>query len=1214
MIDFDEKKPEEFDGLQIKIAGPEEILSWSHGEITKPETINYRTQRAEKDGLFCERIFGPEKDWECYCGKYRKIRYKGIVCDRCGVEVTRSIVRRERMGHIKLAVPVSHIWFLRGVPSRIGLILDVSVQKLEKVVYFAAYIITKVDEKAKEKAFNDIEREYKSKLKTTQGREAKKELKMARDKAKDELSKIKKLEIISELTFRFLSQKYSEVFTAGIGAEALRDICRDIDLEKLAKEIEEQLLHVESIQKRKIMQRLRLIRGFQKVGIKPDWMFLVNLPVMPADLRPMVELDGGRYATSDVNDLYRRVINRNNRLRRLLELNAPEVICRNEKRMLQEAIDALIDNSARRGQKAVMAATGQKRQLKSLADQLKGKQGRFRQNLLGKRVDYSGRSVIVVGPELKLHQCGIPKTMALELFKPFIINRLIEREIVFNIRGARRLIEEGVEEVWAILEEVTERYHVLLNRAPTLHRLGVQAFKPTLIEGLAIQLHPMVCKAFNADFDGDQMAVHLPLSETAQRESREIMLSAVNLFKPATGDPIIAPSLDITLGCYFMTKIVTGLRGEGKIFCSPEEAILAYQLDAIDLKAAIKVKIPALGGSASGGDILDTCVGRVIFNTVIPKELGFINKDMSQKELKGISEEIIHLFGPERAPEILDKIKALGFRYATKSGISWGMDDISVPKEKNKIVEDAMKEVEQIRKQYDEGLLTRTERRSKVIEIWSKVKSQISALVPKSLDPNGSIFTIFNSGARGSWGQAVQMGGMKGLVVNPASETLELPVISCFKEGFNVLEYFISTHGGRKGLADTALKTASAGYLTRRLVDVAQDVIVKHDDCGDKEGIIIYKRDLEDLGISFASQLSGRVILEEVSVKGKVIAKKHELLTKKKAQEIEMAGVDKLRVRSVISCKSRFGVCQQCYGYDLGRNKLVEKGEAVGIVTAQAIGEPGTQLTLRTFHTGGVAGGADITQGLPRVEELFEARIPKGKASLSELNGKVIEIKDVKGSKIISIEGWQELKGKKRKKVSKEYIAPPQTGIWVQKDDEVKQGQQLWEGSVDLKELFKLAGQEALERYIIKEIQGIYSTQGEGLNNKHIEVIIHQMLSRVRVKDSGETNLLAGAVVEKDIFFDANDKAKKTGKKPATAVQILMGITKVALSTESFLSSASFQETVRVLIKAASEGRIDHLRGLKENVILGKLIPAGTGYREMMEIQKIEEELEKKRQ
>jgi len=1202
-MDFEEKKPEEFNGLQLKIAGPEEILSWSHGEITKPETINYRTQRAEKDGLFCEKIFGPEKDWECYCGKYRKIRYKGVVCDRCGVEVTRSIVRRERMGHIKLAVPISHIWFLRGVPSRIGLILDISVQKLEKVVYFVAYIITKVDEKAKEKAFNDIEKEFKAKLKTIKDKEAKKELKLARDKAKEELSKIKKLEIISELTFRYLSQRYSDVFSAGIGAEALRDICKELDLEKIVSELEEQLKKAESIQKRKILQRLRLIKGFQRVGIRPEWMFLTILPVMPADLRPMVQLDGGRYATSDVNDLYRRVINRNNRLKRLLELNAPEVICRNEKRMLQEAIDALIDNSARRGQKAVMAATGQKRQLKSLADQLKGKQGRFRQNLLGKRVDYSGRSVIVVGPELKLHQCGIPKTMALELFKPFIINKLIEREIVFNIRGARRLIEEGVEEVWAILEEVTERYYVLLNRAPTLHRLGVQAFKPILVEGLAIQLHPMICKAFNADFDGDQMAVHLPLSEKAQRESREIMLSSVNLFKPATGEPVAAPSQDIVLGCYFMTKIELGFKGEGKIFSTSEEAIMAYQLDVINLQAAIKVKIDK--------ELLETSVGRVIFNTVLPPEVGFKNKEMTQKELKSVVEEIINILGTEKTPEILDKIKALGFEYATKSGLSWGMDDISLPVEKPRIVEEAIKRVEQIRKQYQEGLLTRTERRSKIIEIWSKVKNEISVLVSQTLDPHGSIHTIFSSGARGSWGQAVQMAGMKGLVINPASETLELPIISSFKEGFNVLEYFISTHGGRKGLADTALKTASAGYLTRRLIDVAQDVIVKETDCKDKEGIIFYKRDLEDLGISLVAQLTGRVILEDVVVKGKVIAEKNELLTKKKAQEIEAAGIDKLRVRSVISCKAKFGVCQQCYGYDLGRNKLVNKGEAVGIVTAQAIGEPGTQLTLRTFHTGGVAGGADITQGLPRVEEIFEARVPRNKAALSELNGKVIDIKENKGQRIITIDGWQELKNKKRKKVSKEYIASPQVGVWVQKGDEVIQGQQLCEGSVDLKELFKLAGLEALRRYIIKEIQGIYSIQGEGLNNKHIELIVRQMLSRVRIKDEGDTNLLVGAIIEKAVFLEANDKAKKAGRKPATAVQVLMGITKIALSTESFLSAASFMETVRVLIKAASEGRIDKLKGLKENVILGKLIPAGTGYREAIE-EKEKEKEEKK--
>jgi DNA-directed RNA polymerase subunit beta' len=1201
MFEQEEKKTEDFTGIQIKIAGPEEILKWSRGEVTKPETINYRTQRAEKDGLFCEKIFGPEKDWECYCGKYRKIRYKGIVCDRCGVEVTRSIVRRERMGHIKLAVPVSHIWFLRGVPSRIGLILDISVQKLEKVIYFAAYIITKIDEKAKEKAFNDIEREYRSKLKITKSREARKDLKIARDNAKEELSKIKPMEVISELTFRYLSQKYSEVFSAGIGAEAVREICKNIDLEKLADGLEEQIKKAEAIQKRKLMQRLRLIRSFQRNRIRPEWMFLTNLPVMPADLRPMVQLDGGRYATSDLNDLYRRVINRNNRLKRLLELNAPEVICRNEKRMLQEAVDALIDNSARRGQRAVMASTGQKRQLKSLADYLKGKQGRFRQNLLGKRVDYSGRSVIVVGPELKLHQCGIPKTMALELFKPFIINKLIEREIVFNIRGARRLIEEGVDEVWAILEEVTERYHVLLNRAPTLHRLGVQAFKPVLIEGLAVQIHPMVCKAFNADFDGDQMAVHLPLSDQAQRESRDIMLSAVNLFKPATGDPIIYPSQDIVLGCYFMTRIKPGLKGERKAFSSPEEAILAYQTGTIDLQAKIKLIIDK--------KLVDTCVGRVIFNTILPQELGFKNKEMTQKELKAITEEIISHLGAEKAPEILDKIKALGFRYATKSGVSWGMDDLKIPEEKNKIVAEALKEVEQIRKQYQDGLLTRAERRVKIIETWSRVKNKISELVPKTLDFFGPMHMIFVSGSRGTWGSAAQMAGMRGLVVNPALETIELPIISSLKEGFNVLEYFISTHGGRKGLADTALKTAHAGYLTRRLVDVAQDVIVREEDCGDKQGIIIYQRDLEDMGISFASQITGRVALEEVSSRNKIIVKRNELISKTKAKEVEALGIDKIRVRSVITCKTKFGVCQQCYGYDLGRNRLINLGEAVGIVTAQAIGEPGTQLTLRTFHTGGVAGGADITQGLPRVEEIFEARVPKGKAVLSELFGKVVSIKENRGQKIIAITGKQELKGRKSKKISKEYIIPPQTGVWAQKDDSVVQGQQLCEGSIDLKELYKLAGPEPLYRYIIKEIQGIYSAQGEGLNNKHIELIIKQMLSRVRIKDIGDTNLLAGAIIEKDVFLQANEAIKKSGqgKKPAIAVQLVMGITKVALSTESFLSAASFMETVRTLIKAASEGRIDNLRGLKENVIIGKLIPAGTGFREMLENKKLDQ-------
>jgi len=1191
---FDElKKPEEFDALQLKIASPDEILSWSHGEVTKPETINYRTQRAEKDGLFSEAIFGPEKDWECYCGKYRRIRYKGVVCDRCGVEVTRSIVRRERMGHIKLAVPVSHIWFLRGVPSRIGLMLNISVQKLEKVVYFAAYVVTHIDQAAKDRAFNEIEKEYRMKLKTTKGKDVKKELKGARDRAKEELSRIKRMEIISEATFQSLSQKYSDVFSAGIGAEAVRDILKEINLDKLIVQLDEELKHTPIGQRKKVLVRIRLVKGLKKAGIRPEWMLLVNLPVMPPDLRPMVQLDGGRYATSDVNDLYRRVINRNNRLKRLLELNAPEVICRNEKRMLQEAVDALIDNTARRGQKAVMATTGQRRQLKSLADMLRGKQGRFRQNLLGKRVDYSGRSVIVVGPELKLNQCGIPKTMALELFKPFVINKLIERELVYNIRGARRLIEEGVDEVWAILEEVTEKYNVLLNRAPTLHRLGVQAFKPILVEGMAIRIHPMVCKAFNADFDGDQMAVHLPLSERAQKESREIMLSSINLYKPATGEAIIIPTQDIVLGCYFMTRVLDGLKGEGKIFGNADEMILAYQSRIIDLQAKVKL--------SKDNGLIETSAGRVIFNSVLPEGIAFVNKELNNKQLRILTEEIIRKAGTEKAMEYLDKIKKLGFDYATKSGISWGMDDLHIPVGKAKIVEEAAKEVDGVRKQYQEGLLTKIERRAKSIDIWSKAKNKISELVPSALAFNGPVNMIYSSGARGSWSQAAQLVGMKGLVINPASEVIELPVISSFKEGFNVLEYFISTHGGRKGLADTALKTASAGYLTRRLVDVSQDLMVKEDDCRDKEGMFVYKRDLEDIGISYAERITGRVSLEAVihPKTKKVILKKNELIDKPKAEEIQALGLEKILVRSPITCKTRFGVCRKCYGYDLGKNKLIEIGETVGVVAAQAIGEPGTQLTLRTFHTGGIAGGADITQGLPRVEEIFEARIPRGKAVISELKGEVISIKEKTGQKIVRIEGWIESKEKKsgRRKAAKEYIIPPQTGIWVQKGDTVERGQQICEGPVDLKEMFKLAGQEAVQRYIIKEVQKIYSTQGGGLSDKHIEVIIRQMFSRVRVKDGGETNLLSGAIMEKDIFLEENNKAKKTGKKPATGQSMIMGITKVALSTESFLSAASFQETVRILIKAASEGRIDKLRGLKENVILGKLIPAGTGFK-----------------
>jgi len=1180
-------KLEDFDAIQLRLASPEEILKWSHGEVTKPETINYRTQKAEKDGLFCQRIFGPEKDWECYCGKYKRIRYKGVVCDRCGVEVTRASVRRERMGHIKLAAPVSHIWFLRGVPSKIGLFFNMSFQSLERVIYFGAYIITKVDKNEKEKVLKEIEKEFKAKVKSAKTRKEKEELKTRRNKAIEEVKNIRKYRIISETVYRNLSMKYGHIFEAGIGAEALKKLAEEIDLDKLVQELEEKSKKAIGSQKRKILRRLRLVKKMQKAGIRPEWMFLTVIPVLPPDLRPMVQLDGGRFATSDVNDLYRRVINRNNRLKKLLEFNAPEVICRNEKRMLQEAVDALIDNSARRGQRAVVSSTGQKRQLKSLADLLKGKQGRFRQNLLGKRVDYSGRSVIVVGPELKLHQCGIPKKMALELFKPFVIRKLIENEYAYNIRGAGRLIEQETDEVWAMLEEVIQDKYVLLNRAPTLHRLGVQAFKPILIEGYAIQIHPLVCLAFNADFDGDQMAVHLPLSKEAQEEAKEIMLSSVNLFKPATGQAIVIPTQDIVLGCFYMTKIVEGLPGEGKIFSNPEEAILAYQLGKVHLKAKIKLRL--------NNSLIETCVGRILFNDVLPPDFGFVNEVLTKKKLSSLVDDLIERFGEKTASETLDKIKNLGFDFATKSGITMSIFDMTTPSEKTKLISQAEKKEEEIRKQFQQGFFSKQERKNRIIEIWAETKTKISELVPKSLDPDGSIYAIFSSGSRGSWAQTVQIVGMKGLVTNPASEIIELPVKSSFKEGFNVLEYFISTHGARKGTSDTALRTATAGYLTRRLVDVAQDIIIREEDCGDKKGIVIYKEDMADLGVSLGTRAFGRICLEDIKnpKTGKIIVKKGQIIDKHIADEIDKIEIDKIRVRSVISCKTKFGLCRKCYGYDLGRNKLVELGEAVGIVTAQAIGEPGTQLTMRTFHTGGIAGGADITQGLPRVEEIFEARPPKNKAVLSEVNGKVVGVEEKKKQTIIKIK--TETKDKKGKIV--EYAIPAGLTVKVKKEDLVAKGQPLSEGLMDLKELFDLGGQEEVQRYILKEVQNIYSTQGGGLHDKHIEVIIRQMLSRVRVKDPGETSLLPGVVLPKDVFLEENERAKKEGKKLATCQPLLLGITKVSLTTDSFLSAASFQETVRVLVNAGIEGKIDYLRGLKENVIIGKLIPAGTGFR-----------------
>lgn len=1211
-------KVSDFKSIKLRLASEEDILSWSHGEVTKSETINYRTQRAEKDGLFCEKIFGPEKDWECYCGKYRRIRYKGIICDKCGVEVTRSIVRRERMGHIKLASPVTHIWFLKGVPSKIGALLDVPVNQLEKVAYFTAYIITRVDENAKAQITEELEKEFKQKSKQEEDLKQKELLKENFAAAKEELKGIQKMRMILEPEYYNLSLKYGEIFKADTGASALRQLVSELDIVKLSKELEEEEKHASTAQKTQVLKRLRVAQAFQRSGVLPSSMFLTVIPIMPPGLRPMVQLDGGRYASSDLNDLYRRVINRNNRLKKLIDLNAPEVIIRNEKRMLQEAVDALIDNSARKGS-AVMAATGQKRQLKSLADMLKGKSGRFRQNLLGKRVDYSGRSVIVVGPELKLGECGLPKKMALELFKPFVINKIIEKELAYNIRGAGRLLEDTPDEIWAILEDVIKDKHVLLNRAPTLHRLGIQAFKPVLIEGMAIRLHPLVCTAFNADFDGDQMAVHLPLTEEAQKEARELMIASKNLLKPATGEPITNPSQDIVLGSYFLTSTKDGSKGEGKIFASKNEAVLAYDFNLVDINAKIKVraKPEELKTLPEGEKYLETSVGRVIFNRALPNDFGFVNKELNSKALEALTANIIERYGDDAA-KILDVIKTLGFKYATKSGMSWGMNDLHVPKEKQGIIDKAEEEVSEIQNQYQAGLLTNIERYDRVVEIWHRVKSEVSKIIPTSLEKYSSVYNIFHSKARGSQAQLVQMSGMKGPVVNPAGGIIELPIKKSYKEGLEVLEYFISTHGARKGTADTALRTASAGYLTRRLVDVAQDVVVREPDCGDDRGVVMLRADSLAVGQNFASRISGRFTLQDIKGKdGKIIVKKGEIITKKAAEQADKEEVESINIRSVMLCKAEDGVCQICYGYDLGNNQIVKLGSPVGIVAAQAIGEPGTQLTMRTFHIGGVAGGGDITQGLPRVEEIFEARPPKGKAFLSEAAGRVVEITRTDKAQVVKIEvddATFEPEVKKRKtksasvktiadksanKSEKEYLEytlPLFSAIWVSKGDKIEKGAQLCEGHLDIGELFKIAGVRQTERYIISEIQKIYLGEGAAINDKHIEVIVRQMFARVRVKESGSTSLIAGDIVEKGLFKKENKKAKENGKDQATGAQLLLGITKVSLSTESFLSAASFQETSKVLINASIAGKEDHLKGLKENVIIGKLIPAGTGF------------------
>ncbi|MFH0890608.1 MAG: DNA-directed RNA polymerase subunit beta' [Candidatus Liptonbacteria bacterium] len=1181
-------RKDDFKALRISVASPDDILKWSHGEILKPETINYRTQRPEKDGLFSERIFGPTKDYECTCGKYRRIRYKGVICDKCGVEVTRAVVRRERLGHIALAAPVSHIWFFKSVPSRLSLLLDVSSVRLERVIYYVDYIVTVVDEEHRKEVLEDLDRELRGKLKTVdeKDRKVKTELNSEANQSRATLEAMRPGQVLSENEYLSLSRRFGSVFKAGTGAEAVREILEKMDLRKEVHKIEKELEHSkdkETVGETKILRRLKMLRSMIKNGTRPEWLIMTVLPVLPPDLRPMVALDGGRYATSDLNDLYRRVINRNNRLKKLLEIKAPEVIVKNEKRMLQEAVDALIDNSARFGTQQLSA---RRRPLRSLADMLKGKQGRFRQNLLGKRVDYSGRSVIVVGPKLSIDECGLPKKMALELFRPFVISEIIKRELAHNIRNANRLIEQATDEIWAILEEITKNYRVLLNRAPTLHRLSIQAFKPILVEGLAIQVPPLVCAAFNADFDGDQMAVHIPLSEEAQREAREIMDAGRNLLKPATGELITAPTQDFVLGTYYLTQMYPETKGAGRAFTCIKEALMAYHYEALSLHAPIRV-----------GEHKETTLGRLIFNEVLGDTLEYVNETLNKKKLARLIERIIVSAGLEKARDILQRAKLLGFDMATRSGITWAMADLIIPAAKAGIVRKAEEEVSVIREQYDQGFLTEAERRARVISIWEKVKSDIAKQVTGSLPADNSIYQIIDSGSRGSWSQPIQMMGMKGLVANPRGEVIELPIKSSFKEGLSVLEYFISTHGARKGTTDTALKTAQAGYLTRRLVDVSQDLTIKEEDCRSKDGMEILRNDSKNLGQSFSSRVFSRTALEDIRVERKIVVRAGEAIDRATADTIDKSGLESVKVRSPLNCKTLYGLCQKCYGFDLGDNKPVKIGSAVGVVAAQSIGEPGTQLTMRTFHVGGVA-GADITHGLPRVEELFEVRPPKGRAILAGADGRIEKIEERGNFKIITLTVSGEkvrAKGRRTKdKKALEYSIPRSAMIYVKTGDTVKLGQQITEGNLDLRELLEYRGSAEVISYIIGEVQKIYSAEGASINNKHIEIIARQMFSRVRVKETGDAvDLVMGEVLERSRFLEINRELKHQGKRLAKAQQLLLGITRVALSTESFLSAASFQDTARVLVKAAIESRTDSLRGLKENVIIGRLIPAG---------------------
>ncbi|OKZ77926.1 MAG: DNA-directed RNA polymerase subunit beta' [Clostridium sp. 27_14] len=1151
-----------FNKLKIGIASDEKIREWSKGEVKKPETINYRTLKPEKDGLFCERIFGPTKDWECHCGKYKRVRYKGIVCDRCGVEVTKAKVRRERMGHIELAAPVAHIWYFKGIPSRIALMLDVSPRNLEKVVYFASYIV--VD-------------------KGTSG--------------------LEKCQVLTEKEYHEAEEKYGKgSFKAQMGAEALKKLLEEIDLDKLSASIKKDIEKASEQKRSKYIKRLDTVESFRISGNRPEWMIMGVVPVIPPELRPMVQLDGGRFATSDLNDLYRRVINRNNRLKRLLELGAPEIIVRNEKRMLQESVDALIDNG-RRGRPVTGAGN---RPLKSLSDMLKGKQGRFRQNLLGKRVDYSGRSVIVVGPELKIYQCGLPKEMAVELFKPFVMKELVGRGLAQNIKNAKRMVERLNPEVWGILEDVIKDHPVMLNRAPTLHRLGIQAFEPVLVEGRAIKLHPLVCEAFNADFDGDQMAIHLPLSLEAQSEARYLMLSTNNLLKPQDGKPVAVPRLDMILGSYYLTMTLDGEKGEGTYFRDPDEAIMAFENHDVDIHAKIFVRITKEINGEMKTKKIETSVGRIIFNQGIPQDLGFINREedpfqyeidfpVMKKSMGTIIERVIRLHGLTESAEVIDYIKALGFKYSTLAGITFSMSDVKVPPAKKDILKEADQKVETIRKQYTRGLITNEERYNAVIKVWDKATNDVSKAMEDNFDDLNPIYMMVKSGARGNMNQLRQIAGMRGLMASTTGKAVEIPIKSSFADGLDALEYFISAHGARKGLSDTALRTADSGYLTRRLVDVSQDIIVRERDCGTKEGIIIYDiKDGNQIIEKMQERLIGRYAVNDVidPNTNELIIDNDTMITEAIADRIIAAGIEKLEVRSVLGCHSKHGVCQKCYGMGLARRDLVSIGESVGIIAAQSIGEPGTQLTMRTIHSGGVAGVADITQGLPRVEELFEARKPKGLAIISEIAG-VVKIKETKKKKEVVVTGKDD---------ARTYTIPFGSKMKVHDGDMVEVAQPLIEGSINPAEILAIKGPEGVYEYLISEVQKVYRNQGVDINDKHIEVIGRQMLKKVRIDDNGDTDMFPGSLIDMYEFADKNAQAIEEGKRPATGKRVLLGITKASLATESFLSAASFQETTRVLTEAAVKGKVDDLVGLKENVIIGKLIPAGTGMKKYQDI------------